>query len=91
MQKGFYKLTWFYMSINAVGRNGEEREAETDEEEEDFKEPVGDTRAMEALEALLYEKQQDAGDLKLLEAPKRHSKVMLKRRIDGAEQRVITS
>ena len=74
-----------------VGRYGEDREAETDEEE-DIKEPVGYTRAMEALETLkLYEEQQDAGDLKLLEALKRHSKVMLKRRIDGAEQRVITS
>ena len=39
---------------------------------------------MEALEILkLYKEQQDAGDLTLLETLKRHSKVMLKRCIDG--------
>ena len=80
-----------YLSLQIVGRYGEEREAETDEEE-DFKEPGGYTQAMEALETLkLYKEQQDVGDLKLLEALKRYSKVMRKRRIDGAEQRVITT
>lgn len=39
----------------------------------------------------LYEEQQGKGNLKLLEELRRHSKVMLKQCIDGAEQRSVTS
>ncbi|MCJ1425169.1 hypothetical protein MMC29_003057 [Sticta canariensis] len=73
-----------------VGRYGADREAETDEEE-DFKEPVRLKQAMEALEILqLYEEQQNKGNLRLLEELRRQSRIMLRRRIEGAEQKTIT-
>ena len=47
---------------------------------------------MEALETLkLYEEQQDKGNLKLLGELRRQSMIMLRRRIEGAEQKTITS
>ena len=80
-----------YLLLEIISRYNEEKKAETNEEE-DFKEPGGYTQVMRALETLkLYKKQQDAGDLKLLEALKKHSKVMHKCCIDGAEQKVVTS
>lgn len=62
------------------------------DEEEDFKEPIGFRQAIEALETFkFHEEQQNTGNLRLLQELWKHSKVILKRRIDGAEHRSITS
>ena len=86
-------LTFFYypcaitrLSLQIVGKYSEEKKAETDEEEEDIKELVDYTQAIKTLETLkIYKKKQNVWDLKLLEALKRHSKVMFKRQISRAE------